>query len=279
MLKFLNKPYPFNDDLRYNAKIVFFISIGILLFLLIFQPIDISSFSKKEFAYLAIGLAVSTFLILSFNLIFLPSFFPKLFNNKIWNIKREIIWNIWILFAILSSDFIFYTKLFAVIDISFSDIITIILLGSLPVTVLIIINQNRLLRSHLKSAQQLNIKLIESKQKKEKLINFESDYKNDNLLIKSDALILVKSANNYIEVYYESNSIVKKQLIRSSLTKAEELIKEFDNIFKCHRTFIINIKHIKEIHGNSQGYQLYFENIDFPVLISQKYINDFKNMI
>lgn len=279
MLKFLNKQYPFNDDLRHNAKIILFLSLGVLAFLLLFQPIEISSFSKKEIFYLVTGLAVSTFLILSFNLIVLPSLFPKIFNNKVWNIKREIIWNIWILLAISSSDFLFYSKLFGVIDINFSDIVKIILLGFLPVAVLIIINQERLLRSHLKSAQQLNKKLIESKQQKEKLIHFESDYKKDNLIIKSDSLILIKSADNYIEVYYEWEGIVKKQMIRSSLTKAEGTIQDFDFIIKCHRTFIVNINHIKEIQGNPQGYKLYFKNLDFPALVSQKYIKDFNKII
>jgi len=279
MLKFLNKPYPFNDDLRYNAKIILFISLGILVFLLIFQPIEINSFSKKEIFYLVTGIAVSTFLVLSFNLLVLPSLFPKIFYNKVWNIKREIIWNIWILLAISSSDFLFYSKLFGVIDINFSDIGKIVLLGLLPVAVLITINQERLLRSHLKYAQQLNKKLIESKQQKEKLIHFESDYKKDNLIIKSDSLILIKSSDNYIEVYYKSDGIVKKQMVRSSLKKAEESIQDFDFIMKCHRTFIVNINHIKEIQGNSQGYKLYIENLDFTALVSQKYIKDFNKII
>jgi len=230
MLKFINKPYPFNDDLRHNAKIILFISLGVLAFLLIFQPIDIDAFSKKEIIHLVSGLAISTFLVLSVNLIILPSLFPKLFYNSVWNIKREIIWNLWILLTISSSDFLFYTQLFGVLEIRFPDIVKIVLLGFLPVAVLIIINQERLLRSHLKSAQQLNKKLIEGKQQKEKLIHFESDYKKDNLFISPDSLIVIKSADNYIEVYYESEGMVKKQMIRSSLKKAIETVNELDFI-------------------------------------------------
>jgi hypothetical protein len=279
MLKFLKKTYPFNDDLTHNAKIIFFISLGVLAFLLIFQPIEISSFSKKEIFYLVTGLAVSTFLVLSFNLIVLPSLFPQIFNNKGWNIKKEIIWNIWILLAISSSDFVFYSKLLGVFDINFNYIVKIILLAVLPVAVLIIINQERLLKAHLKSAQQLNEKLIESKQQKEKFINFESDYKKDKLIIKLDSLILIKSADNYIEVYYESDGLVKKQMIRTTLQKAELVINEYDFVVRCHRAFIVNINRIAEIQGNSQGYKLFFNKIDFPAIVSQKYINEFSKLI
>jgi hypothetical protein len=220
MLKFLNKPYPFNDDLRHNAKIILFISLGVLAFLLIFQPIEIGTLSTKEIFYLVTGLAISTFLGLSVNLIVLPSLFPKIFYNNRWNIKREIIWNIWILLTISSSDFLFYSQLFGVFDISFSDIGKIILLGFLPVAVLIIINQDRLLRSHLETSQLLNNKLANNKQKKEKLIHFESDYKKDKLSIPPNSLIVIKSADNYVEIYYISENVVKKQMIRYSLKKA-----------------------------------------------------------
>jgi len=279
MLKFLNKSYPFNDDLKHNAKVILFISFGVLVFLLLFQPIEISSLSKKDIFYLVTGLAISTFLTLSVNLLVLPSLFPKAFDSNKWNIKKEIFWNLWILLAISSSDFFFYSKLVGILDIGFSDIVKIILLGILPVAVLIVINQERLLRSHLRSAQQMNKRLLENKQLKEELIPFESDYKKDKLIIKAGSLILIKSADNYIEVFFESNGAIKNQMIRSTLNQAEELLKKFDFIMRCHRAFIVNIDRIKEIKGNSQGYKIFFENIDFPALVSQKYILEFRKRI
>ncbi len=279
MLKFLNKPYPFNDDLRFNAKIILFISLGVLAFLLIFQPIDFAVWSKKEIVYIIAGLVTSTFLVLSLNLIVLPSLFPKIFYKNTWNIKKEILWNLWILVAISSSDFLFYSQITGLFDISFFDITKILLLGLLPVAVLITINQERLLRSHLISAQQLNKQLLEKKQHKKKLIHFVSDYKNDTLTIKADLLIAIKSSDNYIEVYYKNNELVKKQIIRSSLKRVEELINRYEFILRCHRSYIVNIKFINEIQGNPQGFQLFMDDTDFTVPVSQKYIHEFKNKI
>lgn len=279
MLNFLNKPYPFNDDLKYNAKIIFFISIGVLAFFLVFQPIDIRQFTNKEIFYLVSGIAASTFIVLSFSLLLLPSFFPKLFESKSWNIKKEIVWNIWIVLAISASHFLFYSLLFGLLHIHLMDVGRIVVLGFISVSVLITINQNRLLRSHLKTAQKLNKKLEEGKHKKEKLVHFLSEYKKDELTLKSDSIVLIKSSDNYIEVYYLSDGKIVKQMIRSTLKKAEELLSEFDFIIRCHRTFIININHIKEIQGNSQGYKLYFNQIDFPAIVSQKYINEFNILV
>jgi hypothetical protein len=279
MLKFLDKPYPFNDDLKHNAKIILFISLGILVFLLIFQPIEISSFTTKEIFFLVTGIAVSTFLVLTINLIVLPSLFANVFNSSKWDIKREIAWNVWILLAISSSDMLFYSKLFGVIDIGFPDVGRIIFLGFLPVAVLIIINQDRLLRSNLKSAQLLNKRLLERKEQNEKLVHFVSEYKNDEITLKPSTLFLIKSADNYIELYYEREGLLQKHTVRSSLKNIEITLHDFDYLFRCHRSYIININHIKEIQGNSQGYKLYFENLDFPVQVSQKYISEFKRII
>ncbi len=279
MLKFLNRPYPFNDDLKSNAKIILLVSFGVLVFMLIVQPINISAFSMKQIVYLLGEFVVPTFIILTFNLIILPSIFPIFFDNSKWDIKREISWILWILLLISGSNFFFYTKLFPLSNVTLLGVGKIILLGTFVIVALITLNQNRLLRYNLRTAQQLNKKLLDSKQRKQKLIHFESDYKKDSLVIKSESLILIKSADNYIEVYYQNQEAPQKQMIRVSLQKVEKMLSEFDFIKRCHRSFIVNINFIKDIQGNSQGYKLYFEGIDFPALVSQTYINEFNKII
>lgn len=276
---FLYKPYPFNDDLKHNAKVILFISLGVLAFLLAYQPVEISTLSSRELFYLAVGVALSTFLLLTLNLIVLPSFFPKVFNSTVWNIKREILWNIWILFTISGSDLIFYSRLFEIFEMSFYDIIKIMLLGLLPVAVLVIINHQRLLQANLRSARELNRRLMDRRKQQDKLIDFQSDYKNDVLSVRAGSLILIKSADNYIEVYYEGKGSVKKQMVRSSLKRAEEAVKHFDFIFKCHRTFIVNLHYIKEIQGRPNGYPLYLTHLDFPVMVSQNFVKPFNKII
>jgi LytTr DNA-binding domain len=278
-MKFYNKPYPFNENLRYNAKIIFFISIGILGVLLIFQPLELAELNRKDVFYLTTGLAASTFLSLILNLIVLPSLFPKLFNPKRWKVKSEIFWNIWIVFTIMASNFLFYSKLFGFFEIGFDTIGKLLLLSVLPVSVLITINQDRLLRSHLKSAEALNKKLSDSRVQDEKLVTFNSDYKNDDLSLKVSSLLLIRSANNYIEIFYRENSLTKSHMVRCSMNRAERTVRDFTFALRCHRMFIVNINHIIKVEGNSQGYRLALEGVEFPVMVSQKYISAFKRII
>ena len=278
MFEFLRKPFPFNDDLKYNSKLIFFLSLGVLAFLYLFQPLDVSSMANKQKIYVVTGLGVITFLSLSLNLLILPSLFPKIFLKRIWNIKKEIIWNIWILSTISVGYFLYY-KALGIFDIDFKMILGLILIAVIPITGLITVNQNRKLRSYLNLAEGINRKLQENKSIEEKLVHFQSDYVKDNLSIKVSFLLLIRAANNYIEVFWKEGEKIKNQMIRTSLSKAEELLHEHKFIFKCHRSFMVNVNYIDKIEGSIQGYKLFFENLDFSIPVSKNFAYKLKELI
>jgi hypothetical protein len=278
MLKILNKPYPFSEDLKYNTKVIFFISIGIFVFLWLFQPFDIGSLDVKKKYYLMVGFAIITFFTLSIYLLFIPSLFPKKFSSAVWTIKKEIGWNLWILFTILVGYF-FFTNSLGVMKFDFYMVIKMVLTAILPITVMIIINHNKMLRTNVKKADELNRQLKEHKQNQEKVINFKSDYQKDSLAIKINTLLIIRSADNYIEVFWKDGEVIKNQMVRCSITMAEEVVKEYKYIFKCHRSFIVNINYIDRFEGNSQGYKLFFENIGFPIPVSKNLVSRLQELI
>ena len=278
MLNLFNKPYPFNDDLKHNSKIIFFISVGVLLFLMLLQPFDISLLPTRQKYYLIIGFGVITFLSLSLNLLFIPSQFPKKFASVKWNIKKEVFWNLWILFTILMG-FFFYCNTLGVLKFNFNMVIKLILIDIIPITVLIVINQNKMLRSNLKMADDINKKLKDHKLIQEKVVHFNSDYQKDSLAIKVSLLLFIRSANNYIEVFWKEADLIKNQMVRCSMFSVEELLKDHKFIVKCHRSFIVNINYIERFEGNSQGYKLYFENISFSIPVSKSFASKLQELI
>jgi hypothetical protein len=278
MLEFLKKPYPFNDDLKHNTKIIFFISMGVFLFLFLFQPLEIVSLENKDKYYLVIGFGIITFLSLSLNLLILPSLFSRILNGSSWNVKKEIFWDIWILFTVGVGYFLYY-KALGLMVFGFDTIITMILIAIVPTSVLIVFNRNRLLRSNLKSATELNKKLKEFKSIPDKLVHFVSDYQKDNLSIKVSLILFVRSANNYIEVFWKEELGIKSQMVRCSLTKAEEILKDYKFIFKCQRSYLANVNYIDKIEGSQQGYRLFFDKIDFPIPVSKNYADKLKELI
>jgi DNA-binding LytR/AlgR family response regulator len=208
----------------------------------------------------------------------LPSLFPKLFNSAKWNVKKEIFWYLWILFTILTA-FFFYSRVLGVLQFNFDMVIKLILTAIIPISGLIIINRNKMLRSRLKMESEINKKLKDHKLIQEKIICFNSDYQKDSLAIKVSLLLFIRSANNYIEVFWEETGIVKRQMVRCSMAYAEEILKEHKFIVKCHRSFMVNINHIDRFEGNLQGYKLYFEHVDFPIPVSKSFASKLQELI
>jgi len=278
MLNIFNKPYPFNDDLKHNSIIIFFTSLGVFVFLFLFQPFDINALPVREKYYLMSGFAVITFLALSLHLLIIPSLFPKKFSSSEWSIKKEILWNLWILFTILAGYFLL-TNFLGTMKFGFSMVIKLVLTAVIPLSILIIVNHNKMLRSHLKVADELNKKLKENKSIQEKIVYFNSDYQKDSLAIKINSLLFIRSANNYIEVFWKEGGNIKNQMVRCSLLYAEGILKEHKFIFKCHRSYMINISYIDRIEGNSQEYKLFFENVSFPIPVSKNSVSKLKELI
>jgi hypothetical protein len=273
-----NKPYPFNDDLKFNSIIIFFISVGVLLFLLLFQPFNIGQLPAPEKYYLIIGFGVITFLCLSFNLLVLPSLVPKIFISSKWNVKKEIFWNLWILFTILTAYF-FYSKVLGVLKFDFNMVIKLVFTAIIPITGLIIVNRNKMLRSRIKLESEINKKLKDHKMIQEMIVYFNSDYQKDSLAIKVSMLLFIRSANNYIEVFWKETDAVKHQMVRCSMAYAEEILKEHKFIVKCHRSYMVNINYIDRFEGNLQGYKLYFENVNFPIPVSKNFASKLQELI
>ncbi|MBP1672192.1 MAG: ypdB 3 [Bacteroidetes bacterium] len=279
MPQFFKKPNPYNEDLRQNVKLVFFISLGVLGFLALFQPINLVPFTRHEIIYFVGGTSVTTFLVLIFNIIILPSLFPKLFFHKNKSFVRDLFWNIWILVSLSLANLFLYLKIFDVNSLTYEVITQISLLGFIPLTVLVITNHFRSLRAQLRQEKSLNAQLREKKENHITFVHFESEYKNDNLIINPETLFLIKSADNYIEVFYESEGEMKNKMIRSSLVKAESLLSDYKYIIRTQRSYIVNINQIKEIQNIPDGYKLLFQKSDLVAYVSQKYMTEFKKMI
>ncbi|MCD6322858.1 MAG: LytTR family transcriptional regulator [Clostridiales bacterium] len=271
------KSYPYNDDLKQNTKLIFVISLILFVLFFLFQPFDLKALNTNEKYFLIGGLIGVTFFGLSINLLLIPTLLSKTNLFKHWTVFKEILWNIWIIFTIATSYFIYFNFVGS-FSFSFYILIKVLIMSSIPVSILIPYNRNRLLRIHLQSALELNRHLSEKAYTSPRIIHFKSDYEKDDLSVDVDHLLYIRSANNYIEVFWEDNTGIHSRMVRSTLKYAEETCKDYPFIFRCHRTFIVNLNYIKRVEGNSQGYILYVGKDQHPLSVSRNYIQEFKEL-
>lgn len=281
MKDFLNRPYSFNDDLGYNLRLSAGISIGMFLFYLFFQPLDLKNTDFNNRLVVITGFGFIIFFILGLNLIFLPLLFPKFFQTGKWNLIRDIILNGWI-WILISTANTFYARYVGLIEITYHSMFKILLLSLAPVAILIMVNQNKILKRYLQSALELTKKLEAEENEKNKIneeITIGSDNNSDLLKISLKNLLLIKSANNYIEVYWKNEGQIHKKLLRNTLTKMETQLKNYSGIIRCHRTTIINTQFIKKVIRGSQGLQVRLDGLEELIPVSRQYAIKIKEQV
>ena len=141
-----------------------------------------------------------------------------------------------------------------------------------------IINQNYLLKKHVKIAESINENLSKNKAAiYEPTISFNSDkYKKVEFTI--GKLIYVEGLGNYLNVYYENNGI-KKLTIRETFANLEKRLAGSEIIYKQHRSYLINLQYIEKLTGDSQGLKIHVKNHDAVIPVSRSKTSEFRQII
>ncbi len=113
-----------------------------------------------------------------------------------------------------------------------------------------------------------------NQKKKSDVLNLQADQKNEFLSVNQDQLLYLQSQDNYTEVHYIKNDELRKKLLRGSLSSFEKQLAY--PLFRCHRSYIVNLLAIESLKGNSQGYQLNLRHGETSIKVSRKYASDFR---
>ncbi|MCY1720674.1 LytTR family transcriptional regulator DNA-binding domain-containing protein [Prolixibacteraceae bacterium Z1-6] len=272
MLSSLNKKYPFNDNLKINVRTIASVSLGIFLFLLFFQPFNIQNPDFNDRLIILSTFGAITLVLQSLFRLVIPSVFSKAFSEERWTILKEII--IDLLFVISNSvAFTFFAKYVGHTAISFHVVINIVIISITAAVVLVVINQFYLLKKQVK---ELAFEEEESTEKnvidENTEVEFESENKSEYFHLFLQQILLIKSANNYIEVIYKLDGKINKKLIRNTLKNTEKVFLKYPSMVRCHRSCIINKNHIQKVTKGNYG--LVVELFDYPekIHVSRQYV-------
>jgi len=277
ILNWLNKPYPFVNEMKHKLLISFSFGLFVYMFLLIFQPFGISEVIGNKSVYL-LGFGLITTLVLLFNYTILPALFPKYFDLDEWKIKNEISFIILNITIITILNYLYNS--FVGYDVSqqhslFYFVLFTVSVGFFPVIFLVFITELFLNRKHQHMASMINSKIQIGKEFVETdsmpSIEIISESKTEGFVISENDLLFIKSEDNYCKVYFKENNEIKKQLLRITLKNIEEQLQPFTDIIRNHRSYIVNKKQISRITGNARAYYLHFEGCAESIPISRNF--------
>jgi hypothetical protein len=112
----------------------------------------------------------------------------------------------------------------------------------------------------------------------EELIQISSQLKKENLSFYPSQLIYVESESNYVNFYLQYGEKLQKKVIRNSISEIEKQLAVTAYLFRSHRAFIVNLKKIKSVKGNTLGYRLRLSGTDQEIPVSRNQTRQF-NML
>lgn len=275
----LQQPFPSHN--HFNKTSIRFTSLaGFVVFLLlaIFTPFGINRTYGYSLLYpLAYGL--TTFAIASLNLWLLPYLFGNLFKEEKWTVGKEILLMLWqiltISFAnVLVTHYLYGKPLSTGMLVYFAGIT--LAVGIFPVTLLVLLKQQLLLRKYRDGAAVLESSLQQTGTityalpvSTPPLIVLYGDNQQDKLELAATDICYINAADNYIKVYYREAGNLTQKLLRSSLKRAAGSLEAHPQLYRCHRAYIVNLAAVVHVSGNAQGYKLHLKDMEDTIPVSR----------
>jgi DNA-binding LytR/AlgR family response regulator len=82
-------------------------------------------------------------------------------------------------------------------------------------------------------------------------------------------IAFLEAQDNYVQVNYFEQGMFKRRLLRTTMRKMEDSLKEYDFLFRCHRTYLVNFDLVERVSGNAQGYRLHLSGIEETIPVSR----------
>lgn len=112
------------------------------------------------------------------------------------------------------------------------------------------------------------------------LIRFYDEYKKLRLVIANEAVIFIKSEENYVKIHYLDKDRTRKFVLRSSMRALEDDLSR-KGLVRCHRSYFINPAYIKIVHRDESGQivaELNQDGFD-SIPISRKYQDEITKLL
>lgn len=78
------------------------------------------------------------------------------------------------------------------------------------------------------------------------------------LVVPIKDILYIKANENYVDIFYLANNKIKTYKLRSSLKNVENIC-QVNNIVQCHRSYLVNITHVKLLYKDPNDGFIYAE--------------------
>lgn len=292
LTELLHSPYP---ALCQRWKTVLIPSVIVFLIIYLLQPFGIAQMHNAHKFFILLGYGVVTGMALGVFVYVLPALFPNYYEEQRWTLGKQLL-NILMNCVLIAVGNWLYTSWLYDLELSWPLFLVCMLwvaiLTPFPSTIFLMWNRNLLLSRNLKEATEMNFYLskkivsevknpsLEEEEDCSKVLIFSGGTK-EVLEVKTDNFLYAEAEGNYVKVtcYSAKDGKVIQKLLRITMKQAEETIADYSYLIRCHRAFLVNVRKVVKVEGNSQGYRLRLEGCEEEVPVSRAYAKEVKALI
>jgi len=274
MNEYLNKPFPFIEKKNHRILASFLFSGFIYVFLLVFQPFGISNIQYYKPIFV-LGFFGITFIVLLFSYLVAPVILKNQFDFDKWTIKKNVVFII-IQFIIISVlNWVYNSTVGKGITEQFnllSFVFNTVSVGIIPTVFLMYSIEKNLSQKNQQVATNFTKNIQHKTNISEKTtIKILSKNTDETIIIDLSQFVCAKSEGNYLQVFYLKEDTIESKLIRNSISNVEEQLSVFQNVKRCHRSYLVNLEKVVKMTGNARNLSLHIPNLDFSIPVSRSF--------
>lgn len=279
ILSFLKQPYPFYYSGRNFLYFVIAIFILSFPFNYLLEPFNVYV-PEHKMDYFWISL-IHSFTPIVIAILAFP--FLKSIKEENWTVGKEVLLVAVYLFLIglvqfLIRDIIYDNPNNWSWNYFVEEIRNTFLVGTFMLSILISLNHNRLQYKNNKSASNLAPIHLDDRLQTTS-ISIKTTVKSDDFDLNITDFIYAKAEGNYVEIHSSNVASINTLLKRISIKELREQLKDLPNIYRTHRSYLVNLQCIEKVTGNAQGYRLQLKNSTEQVPVSRNSIPQFEKQL
>jgi hypothetical protein len=246
--------------------------IFVSFFLRIFSPFGFAAAPVENLNLFAAGYGIITIaILLLFTLIEFA--LPRLFEEEKWTTGKNILLYMLIVLFIGTANF-FYTVIVAGLPFGLQGFLQFIFI---TVAVTFVVVSFLTMLKYFRSLNYFKKDALVFQEEVSKLshntpsviVSLRSENDKENFSVPLDNLHYIESADNYSQIFFLSDGKMTSKLLRTSLKKLEDQLTQSE-LIRCHRSYIVQLRNVKRVSGNSQGYRLHFEKTQVTVPVARR---------
>ncbi len=273
-MKILTRTYPFKQSKRWlKDSIVYGVVIWAMLYIM--QPFGFSMYQGNKLLVAVLFGLVTMVCYACYGIMVIRPLHSHIRPWRIWHQGCTVLG---LIFFIAICNFILFSLVFlspVTAGVFLLFLYWTLIIGGIMTVLSVGIEYNRSLRERMEAL----LSNTTEEQKDVSITIHDTNVRGNDLCIAINHLLYIEAQKNNVSVCYLKDDKPTFKEMHTTLTAVTEELKDYENIFRCHRSFVVNVNNITSAKGNSNGYQLKLGTCTNSIPVARSYVPQLKSFI